>query len=156
MTTSPSHDHLRLVGAGNNPDDEDEQRHLAAHEAGSATLVARPDCPECDPNDDGPAWEPPGRDDLDARMRLAIAGVAAWYAEARAANGADDSFYWGRQLYHVMRPVVALDRKLKGLPPEQPCTRCGTEEGGASSGPDGSGGRFSLCGYCAREVDDAS
>lgn len=107
------------------------------------------------PDETDPPYEIVARDDLDTRIASAFLGVADWYAEAQRAEGEEASFYWGRQLYHVMQPVMALTRKLRGQPPEQPCTNCGTEEGGASSGPDGNGGRFSLCPWCARDRDGA-
>jgi hypothetical protein len=101
-----------------------------------------------DADDDAP-YEIVAKDDLDGRMRQAIRGIADWYERANAAVGEEESFYWGRQLYHVMRPVTALDRRLRGLAPEHPCTRCGTEEGGASVNVPNPGD--SLCAWCAQE-----
>jgi hypothetical protein len=107
-------------------------------------LTPVPDDPEHAP------YIPLAKEDLQGRMRAAVLEVADWYAQAQEADDDNEGFYWGRQLYHVMRTVAALARKLQGLPPEHPCTACGVEEGGASVNMPNPGD--SLCRWCSAEI----
>jgi hypothetical protein len=107
-------------------------------------LVPVPSDPEQAP------YIPLGRDDLQGRLRAAILEVDDWYRQAEGAGDDEAGFYYGRQLYHVMRPVTALARRLRGEPPESPCTHCGTEEGGACVNIPKPGD--SLCRWCAAEI----
>jgi len=107
-------------------------------------LVPVPDDPEQAP------YIPLAKDDLQGRLRAALLEVADWYAQANGTTGPEEDFYWGRQLYHVMRPVEALARKLRGEPPASPCTACGTEEGGACINIPKPGD--SLCRWCSAEI----
>lgn len=93
--------------------------------------------------------------EIGRRALEALAVIETWYQRNEQATTDEELFSIGRELYHVMRPGLAVLRRARGLPPEHPCTDCGIEEGGAESGMApgqehlGEAGRYSICAGCS-------